>query len=302
MRVLYATDGGQAARDAGRLLDRVARRDEVEVTVMSVADLEGVGSGAELDERQSLAERSRAKASQTVQAATARLKDAGFVVEERLAEGDPTAEIVKVVEQDPHDITLLGAGNKTWLGRLLHGSTSTQVLHSSPSAVLIVHQAPAEGLVQVIVADDGSDGAQLAAQLFVELADPGRCLVTVLGVTTLMDLALVPEVSQLDPASIPTDPVEVGEIESRRIADARKRVQRTAGLLTEAGFRADARAVVGHPAEEILKAAQLTDFALVVMGSRGLGGVGRALLGSVSDEVRRHSAAALIARRPPSPA
>jgi nucleotide-binding universal stress UspA family protein len=302
MRVLYATDGGQAARDAGRLLDRVARRDDVEVTVMSVADLEGVGSGAELVERQSLAERSRAKASQTVRAATAQLKDAGFVVHERLAEGDPTAEIVKVIEHDPHDIALLGAGNKTWLGRLLHGSTSTQVLHSAPIAVLIVHQTPAEGRVRVIVADDGSDGARLAAQLFIELADPGRCLATVFGVTTLMDLAVVPEVSQWDPASIPTDPVEVAELESRRIADARQRVQRTAGLLTKAGFQADARAVVGNPAEEILKAAHEADFALVVMGSRGLGRVGRALLGSVSDEVRRHSAATLIARSPPSPA
>jgi nucleotide-binding universal stress UspA family protein len=296
MRVLYATDGGRAARDAGRLLDRLGRRDGVEVTVVSVADLEGVGSGAELDERQPIIERSRAKASETVRAATAELAAAGFVVEGKVAEGDPTAEILKAVEHDPHEITLLGAGNKTWLGRLLHGSTSTQVLHSSPTAVLIVHQAAPEGSVRVIVGDDGSEGARLAEQLLIELADPSRCWVTVLGVVTLVDLAVVPEVAELDPASIPTDSVEVGEMESRRIADVRQRVQRTAATLTEAGFRAEAKAVVGHPAEEILKTAHVTEFALVVIGSRGLGGVGRALLGSVSDEVRRHSAAALIAR------
>jgi nucleotide-binding universal stress UspA family protein len=299
MRVLYATDGGQAARDAGRLLDGLGRRDGVEVTVVSVADLKGVGSGVELRTRQPQIESSRTKASETVRAATAELMDAGFVAEGKLAEGDPTAEIVKLLDHDPHDMTLVGAGNKSWLGRLLHGSTSTQVLHSSSTAVLIVHQAAPQLPVRVIVADDGSKDARLATQLLIDFADPNRCRVTVLGVVTLTELAVVPDIAALDPASIPTDSVEVAEMESRRIADVRERVQRTASVLTEAGFRAEAKAVVGHPAEEILKTAHLTEFALVVMGSRGLGAVGRAVLGSVSDEVRRHSAATLIARRRP---
>jgi nucleotide-binding universal stress UspA family protein len=298
MRVLYATDGGQAANDAGQLLERVARRSGVEVTVLSAADLEGVGSGAELDERQPLIERSRAKAAETLRVAAAKLRDAGFTVEDTLAEGDPTAEILKFLEHNPHDITVLGAGNKTWLGRLLHGSTSTQMLHSSPTSVLIVNQAAPSGPVRVVVADDGSDGARLAVQLLNELADPDRCRVTVLGVVTLLDLAVVPELADLDPASIPTDSVEVSQLESRRLADTRQRVHRTAAVLQEADFRTEAKAVVGNPAEEILKTAHGIGFALVVMGSRGLGAVGRALLGSVSDEVRRHSAATLIARQP----
>lgn len=149
------------------------------------------------------------------------------------------------------------------------------------------------------MADDGSEDARLAAQFLVELADPERSTVAVLGVITLVDLALVPGLADLDPASIPTDSVEVSKLENRRIADGRERVEGTSSSLQQAGFLAEPKVVVGNPAEEILKSAQVSGFGLVVMGSRGLGAVGRALMGSVSDEVRRHSAATLIARRPP---
>jgi nucleotide-binding universal stress UspA family protein len=297
MRVLYATDGGRAARDAALLLVGIGRRKGIEVTVISVADLKGAGTGVGLDVHESQIERRRAKAAETVRAAAADLTDAGFTVESEVAEGIATAEILKFLEENPHDITLLGAGNQTWLGRLLHGSTSTQVLHSSPSSVLIVNQPAPTGRVPVVVGDDGSEGARLSTQLLMDLADPDRCRVTVLGVVTLVDLAVVPGGAELDPVSIPTDSVEVAQLESRRIADARERVQRTEAMLTEAGFRTEAKAVVGHPAKEILERAHVSGFALVVLGSRGLGAIGRAVLGSVSDEIRRNSAATLIARR-----
>ena len=82
-------------------------------------------------------------------------------------------------------------------------------------------------------------------------------------------------------------------MEKRRIADGRERVHRTSSSLQQAGFLAEPKVVVGNPAEEILKSAQVSGFGLVVMGSRGRGAVGRALMGSVSDEVRRHSTATL---------
>jgi nucleotide-binding universal stress UspA family protein len=296
MRVLYATDGRQAARAAGNLLERIGRRDRVEVTVLSVSDLKGIGDGAELEEATGPIERSRAHAAEVVRSATKELTIAGFALAGKTAEGNPAAEVLRLLEHDPHDITLVGAGNKTWFGRLLHGSTSTQVLHSSPSAVLVVHQATPKGPVRVLVAEDGSDDARLSGRLLADLADPDRCRVSVLCVVTLVDLAAVPDLSELDPASIPTDSVELSELEKTRIAEGRERAQRAAAALEGAGFHVDAKVVVGNPAEEILKSADAGGFGLVVMGSRGRGAVGRALLGSVSDEVGRHSRAALIAR------
>jgi nucleotide-binding universal stress UspA family protein len=44
-----------------------------------------------------------------------------------------------------------------------------------------------------------------------------------------------------------------------------------------------------HPADSIVQVAEETGADLVVMGSRGLGGIKRALMGSVSDSVVRHA-------------
>ncbi len=50
----------------------------------------------------------------------------------------------------------------------------------------------------------------------------------------------------------------------------------------------------GHPAEEILKAAKRLRADLVVMGSRGLTGMEKILLGSVSAKVTRHAACSVL--------
>jgi len=46
---------------------------------------------------------------------------------------------------------------------------------------------------------------------------------------------------------------------------------------------------MGNPAAEIVELAEELGVGLVVVGSRGLGGVRRALMGSVSDSVVRHA-------------
>ena len=61
MRVLYATDGGQVAQAAAHLLERIGRRDRVELTVLSMSDLKGIDDGAELEDTVGPIERSRAR-------------------------------------------------------------------------------------------------------------------------------------------------------------------------------------------------------------------------------------------------
>ena len=45
----------------------------------------------------------------------------------------------------------------------------------------------------------------------------------------------------------------------------------------------------GDPDKEILCAAEALNVGLIVIGSRGLGAISRALMGSVSDSVVRHA-------------
>jgi len=74
------------------------------------------------------------------------------------------------------------------------------------------------------------------------------------------------------------------EREAQRLLDAQaEKVRDTGGNLAKAHLR------VGKPDEEIVDLAEELEVGLIVLGSRGHGGVRRALMGSVSDSVVRHA-------------
>ena len=70
----------------------------------------------------------------------------------------------------------------------------------------------------------------------------------------------------------------------RAVLDAEAERVRSAG-----GTVAQAHLATGDAPREIVHLAEELDAGLVVMGSRGLGGIRRALMGSVSDSVVRHA-------------
>ena len=100
------------------------------------------------------------------------------------------------------------------------------------------------------------------------------------------------------PTSISAEALEHNEELERQMRERGQRhADRAATLLRDAGFEAEAHIASGSPTEQLLKEADSGEFDLVAVGSRGLGPFRRALLGSVSDQVVRHSRAALVGRR-----
>src|ERR671933_2463073 len=89
-------------------------------------------------------------------------------------------------------------------------------------------------------------------------------------------------------------PPEIGDIrapaqeqlsaEARELLDAELEQVKAAG-----GTVAQAHLGAGTPAREIVNLAEELGAGLIVMGSRGRGGIRRALMGSVSDSVVRHA-------------
>ena len=80
---------------------------------------------------------------------------------------------------------------------------------------------------------------------------------------------------------------------SRRVLETEvEKVREAGGRVTQAHLR------MGKAAAEIVDLAEELGAGLVVVGSRGLGGIRRALMGSVSDSVVRHAhCPVLVVRR-----
>jgi nucleotide-binding universal stress UspA family protein len=72
-----------------------------------------------------------------------------------------------------------------------------------------------------------------------------------------------------------------------------QKVEEAGGSVKEAHPRTDAR-----PDRAIINLAEEQGIGLIVMGSRGLGGVRRALMGSISDSVVRYAHCPVMIVRP----
>jgi len=293
MKVLYATDGFEPAIQAGQLLAKIGDKARIDVTVMSVTH-----AGMPAPEHLPLVLDplvSRRKATlEIVDAAVAKLQSAGFTARGHTAEGHPGQEIVRAVEEDWYDLVVLGAGGRSWLGNRLLGSVSTYVLHSSPWSVLIVHEASEGEHGRVLIGTDGSRGADFTVATLARWADPAR--------TEMKVVSVVPSNSPLlftGPTSyIPPEAYQQNdEVQKLMRTRGQRSADRAAALLGDAGFKVEVHIASGNPTEQLLKEAEDGHFDLVAVGSRGQGPIRRALLGSVSDQLVRHSCAALIGRR-----
>ena len=92
----------------------------------------------------------------------------------------------------------------------------------------------------------------------------------------------------IDPASERVSDVRGAEenikLEAQQLLDTQvEQIKAAGGAVTEAHVR------LGRPAQEIVNLADKIAAGLIVVGSRGLGGIRRALMGSVSDSVVRHA-------------
>ena len=127
---------------------------------------------------------------------------------------------------------------------------------------------------KILLATDGSREAELAASTAADLAKIRNSELHVVYVEPAL-----PMIDQFaDPSPERTEP------ESRQLLDEQvERIRSAGGTVAEAHLR------LGRPDDQIVWVAEEIGAGLIVIGSRGHGGVRRALMGSVSDSVVRHA-------------
>ena len=143
---------------------------------------------------------------------------------------------------------------------------------------------------KILLASDGSREAELAARTAADLANSTNSELHLITVpdSTYHSVDLGYSYATYEEA------VEAVKGETQKVLDEQvRKVEEAGGTVKEAHPTTDEppeRAIV-HLAEEL-------GVGLIVMGSRGLGGVRRALMGSVSDSVVHHAHCPVMVVRP----
>ena len=212
--------------------------------------------------------------------------------------GPPAASIVEEAEQVEDTLIAMSTHGRAGVGRWIMGSVTDRVLHTTMTPLLVVH--PERGAPSVdSVADISTlivplDGSELAETVLPVAA----AVAMATGASILLVRSLdAPSRSSLSVTELASRGVSEGTLEEAETAES---LGARAAALREEGV-ADVRTMVirGNAAEEIEELARNTPDSMIVACTHGRSGVGRAVMGSVTDRLARHSGhPALIVRAP----
>lgn len=200
--------------------------------------------------------------------------------------GKPAEIIVDRAAAQAGALIAMATHGRSGVQRWLLGSVAQKVLHAAANSLLLV-RATEEGkgseaapLKRVVVPLDGSRLAETVIPQAVELARKMDLEIVLLRAYSLP----VPAYSAEDYAP------DLGELWEQIKKEAQEYLEEKVRRLQGQGLeRVSTVSVEGFAAEKIINLAQQTPGSLVAMCTHGRTGVGRWVLGSVTDRVVRHS-------------
>ncbi len=128
---------------------------------------------------------------------------------------------------------------------------------------------------KILLATDGSNDAELAATTAADLANSTN---SELHVATVAG-------GRAYNTEVPEEFEDLKQKAQKVVDEQKKKVEEAGGKVADTHVKV----VSEHRSQAIVEVAEELGCGLIVMGSRGLGGIKRALMGSVSDSVVRHA-------------
>lgn len=291
-KILLATDGSEEATLAAKTAAGIAARTASELHVLIVGREDAYYELPETPARlQDVLEAQRRKVEEVLEGQVRKIEESGGSVEEtHLRMGErPDRAIVDEGEKLGVRLIVVGSRGLGLLNRALMGSVSSSVVRHAHCPVLVVRDGEREGdylLGRILLATDGSEEATLAAQTAADLAKRAG--------SELHLVTVAPQHPYMDAYYDFRHPAEV----ERRRQDAQKILNQQADRLLETGGSvAKAHLKMGRVDEEIVVLGEEIGADLIVTGSRGLGGMRRALMGSVSESVVHHASCPVLVVR-----
>lgn len=216
------------------------------------------------------------------------------------ASGPPAEVLVAQAEAEDADLIVVGSVGMSGTKRFMLGNVPNKVSHHAPTDVLIVKTDPPRADLEfhkILVGTDGSPTAMRAVDMAAELA---KSLEAALSIVCVYEPPSEQQLQQL--RADPDDPVaqwNVGK-DVRGVpeefkwkiagaAEAEDVLDRSVEHATKLGVEAEVEAIRGNPAEELIAFAQRGDFDLIAVGSVGMSGAKRFMLGNVPHRISHHA-------------
>ena len=203
-----------------------------------------------------------------------KLKD--FEVDTLIDIGSPADIIVEKEEELNVDLTILGGHQKGLVERILLGSTSEAVVKHSKKPVLVIKGHQLSKLEKVVIAYDFSEIADKMVEYATQFLKPFGSEIFLVHIEEEID---IPILEKLGINLIP----QVRTKKKEKLEQVKETFEKN-NLKTEIVYVEER-----DPAEGIIEFIQKGDYDMIMVANKGLSGLKRILMGSVSLEVLRKS-------------
>lgn len=298
MKVLLAISESRGAKVAAEFLETIPLPHNSIVTVLHIVELPRLAPQYPGYYRalESWLQQALADANRLVTSVATWLRGSGVRVHTRVVKGVPRRDLVKAIRRLHSDLVVLGPHTYPRVARFFLGSVSEDMLSAAPCSVLIARGRRRTALSskpRVLLATDFSPDADAAAIVVSQLNLPRSSRITVAHVDERVEEVMARFVAKGRP-----------DLHQALAKAVRTRRHQLARLLERVGRRFSRRGwtvtpaiVHGYPAEQLLKLATKQHADLIVLGSRGLTGFKRMLLGGVSQKVVRQAPCSVLVVR-----
>ena len=211
--------------------------------------------------------------------------------------GEPAEVIVDRAEAQPDTLVIMSTHGRSGAQRWLLGSVADKVLHATASPLVLVRAKDSGKAIA---------GGAMLTTLLVPLDGPGLSELVLPHVTALAR-TLNLEVVVVRAPFVPVSAYAASEYEASfqevakaRLDECRKYLNEKVEQLQASGIGKVSYVLLnGDAASEIIDMARTTPNNLVAMSTHGNSGIGRWLLGSVTDRVVRYSGDPVLVIRAP---
>ena len=310
MKILIACDGSKSSDAAVDDLRRAGLPKTVEALVMTLADVflpppindldntlpTNVPAAVRLAHQR--AELAVAEANSMAKRASEQLKESfpEWNVHYEASADSPAWALIMKADELKADLVVVGAhGHSVLGGRLILGSVSQRVLYEANCSVRVARARRVEtnSPLRILIGVDGSPYSQAVVDaVYGRDWGPGTEVRLLAAVDTVM--SITPDPSQ--PSILKW--IDVGEADNwdqvRQIFDPSAEKLRSAGLDPVVIIRR------GNPAAELIREAKIWEADCVFVGAKGVRGIDRLLLGSVSSAVAARAPCSVEVVRPKS--
>ena len=283
-KVLVPLDGSPLAEAALPYAQAIAAGFQEEIVLVNVVTLPPVEVGsahqAFLDEQRTKAE---SEAKRYLDSKAAQLRARGLRTREAVLSGPVAETLQQYAANQGFELIALATHGRSGIERWMVGSVTDHLIQGSTIPVLTIRPRKdgqaAPALARILVGLDGSDLAEAALPYAAALARRLQLPLTLVQVVPS-------EVELFAGSNYVAYPMDiVSEIK----AAAGQYLEEQASKLGAEGIVCDTAVEVGAPVTHLIEVANRHPGTLIVLSSHGRSGLGRAVLGSVTDRVIHES-------------